>query len=152
SATSGNFDGIVTIMDLANNVIVSQDTGTDEIVNFFAPATGQYKIQITAFGTTTGNFNLIVTQAQGSVGITTDLNLLAFRTDGSYIASRSLTSNNLANNRPVELGIVRAAGFNQMQFVIARANIPTAPQLPTRVRWSTRGNGAANIGPAEYFT
>jgi len=154
TATSGNFDGIVSIFDAANNLIVSQDTGTDEVVNFYPPTTGQYHITITAFGGTTGNFNLVINTAAGSVGVTTDLNLLVFRADtGAYIAARSLVSNNLANNRPVELGsIASPAGQTQIQFVIARANNPVAPQLPTRVRWSVRGNGAAGIGPAEYFT
>ncbi len=154
TAISGTFDGIVTIRDPSNNIIVSQDTGTDETVTFYAPVSGQYKIQVAPFSTTSGTFNLTITQSLGTAGVTTDLNLLAFRADtGAYISSVSLTSNNLANNRPVELGVVKSpSGQTQMQFVIARANTPVAPQLPTRVRWSTRGNGAGGIGPAEYFT
>jgi hypothetical protein len=154
TATSGNFDGIVSIFDSSNNLIVSQDTGTDETVNFYPPATDQYHIVITAFGGTTGNFTLVINTAAGSAGVTTDLNLLVFRADtGAYISTRSLTTNNLANNRPVELGSVASpAGQTQIQFLISRANNPVAPQLPTRVRWSVRGNGAAGIGPAEYFT
>ncbi len=156
TATSGNFDGIVTITDPNGKVIVNQDTGTDEVVTLYAPISGQYTITVTAFSTTTGNFNLTVnTTAQAGV-ITTDLNLLVFRADtGAYLGANSLTTNNIANNRPVELGgsaTVRApSGQTQIQFVIARANIPTAPRLPTRVRVSTRGNGLGGIGPAEYF-
>ncbi|MEP6483425.1 MAG: choice-of-anchor X domain-containing protein [Rudaea sp.] len=152
TAVSGDFDGIVTIRDSLNNIVVSQDTGTDETLTFYAPTSGQYQIEITAFSSTTGDFHVIVTQASGSAGVTTDLNLLAFTTTGAYISTRSLTTNNITNNRPVELGNVRPTSGTQMQFVIARGNIPTAPQLPTRVRWSTRGNGASGIGPAEYFT
>jgi hypothetical protein len=154
TATSGDFDGIVNIYDQSNNLVVSQDTGTDETVQFFAPASGQYKIVITRYATTTGDFTLTINTAQGTAGVTSDLNLLVFRADtGAYISSRSLTTNNLANNRPVELGsIASPAGQTQIQFVIARANIPSATQLPTRVRWSVRGNGASGIGPAEYFT
>ena len=154
TATSGNFDGIVNIFDSNNNLIVSQDTGTDEIVTFFPPATDQYHIVIAPFSTTAGNFTLVINTAVGSAGVTTDLNLLVFRADtGAYLASRSLVSNNLANNRPVELGTISSpSGQTQIQFVIARANNPSAAQLPTRVRWSVRGNGAGNIGPAEYFT
>ena len=146
-------DGIVTIRDAANNVLISQDTGIDETVTFFPPATGNYTITVTPFSGT-GDFSLVINSAQGSVGVTTDLNLLVFRADtGAFIASRSLTANNLANNRPVELGSVASpSGQTQVQFVIARAFVPTAAQLPTRVRWSVRGNGAAGIGPAEYFT
>ncbi|MEO7431281.1 MAG: S8 family serine peptidase [Dokdonella sp.] len=154
TATSGNFDGIVNIYDASNTLIVSQDTGTDETVQFYPPTSGQYRIVITPYSTTTGSFTLTVNTANGVAGVTTDLNLLVFRADtGAYIASTSLTSNNLANNRPVELGsIASPSGQTQIQFVIARANTPAATQLPTRVRWSVRGNGAGGIGPAEYFT
>jgi hypothetical protein len=153
-ATSGNFDGIVNIYDPSNNLVVSQDTGTDETVQFFAPVSGQYKIVIGRYDTTTGDFTLTVNTAQGAGGVTTDLNLLVFRADtGAYISSRSLTTNNVANNRPVELGnIASPTGQTQIQFLIARSNVPTATQLPTRVRWSVRGNGLGGIGPAEYFT
>jgi len=155
TATSGNFDGIVSIYDAANNLIVNQDTGTNETVTFYPPTSGQYHITITAYSTTAGNFNLVINTAAGSAGVTTDLNLLVFRADtGAYLSTMSLASNNLANNRPVELGsIASPAGQTQIQFVIARANIPTANLVrPTRVRWSVRGNGAPNIGPAEYFS
>ncbi|MEO5626686.1 MAG: S8 family serine peptidase [Dokdonella sp.] len=154
TATSGDFDGIVQIYDATNTLIVSQDTGTDEVVQFYPPVSGQYHITIIPFATTAGNFTLTVNTAQGTAGVTTDLNLLAFRADtGAYISAISLTSNNLANNRPVELGKMGSpAGQTQMQFVIARANIPAATQLPTRVRWIVRGNGGSGFGPAEYFT
>jgi hypothetical protein len=154
TATSGDFDGIVSIYDASNTLIVNQDTGTDETVQFYPPTSGQYRIVITPYSTTTGSFTLTVNTAEGTAGVTTDLNLLVFRADtGAYISTRSLTTNNLANNRPVELGsIASPSGQTQIQFVIARANIPTATELPTRVRWSVRGNGASGIGPAEYFT
>ena len=154
TATSGNFDGIVTITDPNGNVLFSQDTGTDETIQFFAPVSGQYTITVAPFSTTTGNFTLTVNTAQATGSITSDFNLLLFRADtGAYFSTRSLTSNNFANNRPVELGLVTApTGQTQVQFVIARANTPTAPRLPTRVRISVRGNGGGGIGPAEYFT
>ncbi|MEO6076047.1 MAG: S8 family serine peptidase [Dokdonella sp.] len=153
SPSTPAFDGIVDIYDPSNTLVVSQDTGTDETVNFYPSVSGQYRIVIRAFGTTTGNFSLTVNTASGMAGVTSDLNLLVFSPAGAYVASRSLTTNNLANNRPVELGQVASASGGQIQFVIARANIPaTGVRLPTRVRWSVRGNGAGNIGPAEYFS
>ena len=155
TATSGNFDGIVTITDPNGNVIATQDTGTDETVTFFAPLTGQYTVAVTPYSTTTGNFTLTVNASTATLLLTSDFNLLVFRADtGAYISARSLTTNNLATNRPVELGTIYSpTGQTQVQFVIARANTPAAGQrLPTRVRVSTRGNGAAGIGPAEYFS
>ncbi|MEO8670133.1 MAG: hypothetical protein ABI411_02390 [Tahibacter sp.] len=155
TATSGDFDAIVSIFDAGNNLIVSQDTGTDETVQFYPPVSGQYHITIGRYLTTAGNFTLVINTGNGTAGVTTDLNLLAFRVDtGAYIPTSSLTSNNVANNRPVELGqIVSPTGQTQIQFVIARSNTPGPLAVrPTRVRWSTRGNGAAGIGPAEYFS
>lgn len=153
--TGGDFDAIVDVIDPLGNLLLSQDTGIDELVTFYPPTGGQYRIVVKAFSPTTGTFDITVNTASGQAGVTTDLNLLVFRADtGAFIAARSLTANNLASNRPVELGVVRsAAGQSQSQFLIARANIPPANQIrPTVVRWSTRGNGAGGIGPAEYFT
>ena len=153
SAATPALDGIVDIYDPSNVLIVSQDTGTDETVNFYPPVSGQYRIVVRQYGTTTGNFSLTVNTASGTAGVTTDLNLLVFSPSGAYVAAQSLATNNLANNRPVELGSVASASGGQVQFVITRANTPpVGARLPTRVRWSVRGNGAGNIGPAEYFT
>ena len=154
TATSGNLDGIVTITAPNGNVVASQDTGTDETVTFFAPVSGHYTVTVTPYLTTTGSFSLTVNASTAQQLLSTDLNLLVFRADtGAYISSRSLTTDNLATNRPVELGQVASpTGQTQVQFVIARANIPTAPRLATRVRVSTRGNGQGGIGPDEYFT
>ena len=153
TATSGNFDGIVSITDSMGTVIVDQDTGTDEVVTFFPPATGTYTVTVRQFGTTTGNFNLVVNTASGTPLLTTDLNLLIFRADtGAYVSTTGLTSNNFANNRPVELGtLVRPAGVTQVQFVIARSSMPTAPRPATRVRCGTDANSNPNNAPAEYF-
>lgn len=153
-ATSGDLDAIINIYDAGGNLILNQDTGTDETVNFFPPISGQYKIVVNRYSTTAGNFTFTVNTAAGSPGVTTDLNLLVFNAaTGAYIASQSMTSNNVATNRPIELGQFAFGASKQIQFVIARANTPTQPQsqLPTHVRWMIPGNGAANIGPAEYF-
>ncbi len=154
TATSGNFDGIVTITDPSGNVVVTQDTGTDEVITFFAPASGNFTVTVAPYSTTTGNFTLVVNRTDATLLLTTDLNLLVFDPNGNYLATKSLTTNNFANNRPVELGTVNAGtGNTQAQFVIARSSTPaTGVRLPTRVRVSTRGNGAGGIGPDEYFT
>ncbi len=153
TATSGNFDGIVSIIDSNANIIVDQDTGTDEVVTFFSPTTEQYSIRVRRFSTTTGNFDLVINTANGTPLLSTDLNLLVFRADtGAYISSSSLTSNNYANNRPVELGTVaRPSGQTQVQFVIARSSNPVGPRAATRVHCGTDANSNANNAPAEYF-
>jgi len=154
AATSGSLDAIINIYDSAGNLILNQDTGTDETVSFFPPLTDNYKVVVNRYSTTSGNFTFTVSTAAGSPGVTTDLNLLVFNAStGAYLGTRSLTSNNVATNRPIELGQFGSVSGSQEQFVIARANIPSQPaaQLPTHVRWLIPGNGASGIGPAEYF-
>jgi hypothetical protein len=150
-ATSGTLDGTISVFDASNNLVYTQDNDIDETVNFYPPATGQYHITVGRFSTTSGNFNITVNETTGPLEVTTDLNLLVFSTAGVYQSTRSLTSNNLASNRPIELGQFNAPSGGQVQFVIARANNPVAGQLPTRVRWLIPGNGAGSLGPAEYF-
>ena len=148
-----SFDAIVTVKDPNDNIIVNnQDTGTDETINLFPPVTGAYTIVVTNFGGTTGAFTVNVYNGQNPQ-ITTDFNLLVFDLQGSYLSSSSLTTNNYATNIPFEYGQTRPrTGQTQVQYVIARSSVPTAPQPANHFRWIIRGNGASGIGPAEYFT
>ena len=131
---------------------MTQDTGTDEVVVFFPSISGQYKIKVDHFASTTGSFTLDVNTASGTPLVSTDLNLLIFDTTGTYVASKSLTSNNVASNRPIELEAIMGDNSSQLQFVIARGNTPSAPQPATHVRWLMPGNGLPSLGPNEYFT
>jgi hypothetical protein len=156
-ATSGSFDGQVYVYDPSNNLIVFQDNGIDETVNFYAPVTGVYTIKIGAYSTTTGTFTVDVYHAEGFTGttITSNWSLLTFRIDtGAYIAASSLTANTFATNEPIQLGsVTRPSGQTGVQFVFARSNIPPAsPQPASHFRLSDPGNGAGSIGPVEYFT
>ncbi len=150
---SPQVDGIVTITDSVGTVIVDQDTGVDEVVTFFPPVTDTYTISVRRFGTTTGDFSLTVNTASGMPLLSSDFNVLAFRVDtGAYVPGGSLTGNNYANNRPVELGnVARPTGVTQLQFVIARSSNPIGPRAATRVRLGTDANSNANNAPAEYF-
>ena len=151
--TSPGLDAIVSVIDPNGVTIVDQDTGLDEVVTFFPPVTGNYRVRVRQFGTTTGPFNIKVNTATGSPLLSTDLNVLAFRVDtGAYVPTASLTSNNYANNRPVENGTVaRPTGQTQVQFVIARSQNPLGPRAATRVRLGTDANSNPNNAPAEYF-
>jgi hypothetical protein len=156
-ATSGNFDAVIDIIDPSGNTVLHQDTGVDETVYFFPQVTGQYQIKVSAFSSgpgmsTSGSFSIVVNTANGQQEVTTDLNLLVFDMAGNYVASKSLTANNLATNQPVEIGTLMGDNSTQLQFVIARANTPTAAHPATHVRWIMPGNGIPNLGPAEYFT
>ncbi len=156
-ATSGDFDAIIDIIDPSGNTVLHQDTGVDETVTFFPQTTGQYQIKVSAFSsapgmTTSGSFSIVLNTANGQQLVTTDLNLLVFDMAGNYVASKSLTANNLSSNEPIELEAIMGDNSTQLQFVIARSNIPTAAHPATHVRWVMPGNGIPNLGPNEYFT
>ena len=157
-ATSGNFDGTITLKDPSNNTVVSQDNTVDETVRFFAPVTGSgYTLIIGRFSTTTGTFNVDMYHSSGFGAanlITTDFNLLGFNvTTGAYSAAASLIANNFATNQPVDLAVLSRPSSAGIQFVLARRNIPPAsPQPASHFRIKAGGNGAGGIGPLEYFT
>ena len=145
--TAGNFDAIVAIIDPNGNTIVDQDTGIDETVTFFAPTSGQYTIRVHPFETTAGSFHIKINTANGVPRVTTDFNVLFFDPDGNFI--EALGSNNIANNRPIELASL-SFSTSQVQLVISRSNIPTAPKPATQLKYVFFGNGLDNLGPAEY--
>ncbi len=147
-----SFDAIVTVKDPNGNIIVNnQDTGTDETINLFPPITGVYTIIVTNFGGTMGAFTVNIYNGNNPQ-ITTDFNLLVFDLEGNYLSSSSLTTNNIATNIPFEFGVTAPKpGETQVQYVIARSSVPTAPTPAGHIRWIIRGNGLSGIGPAEYF-
>lgn len=149
TATSGDFDAILTLIDPNGAAILSNyDTTIDEEVFVFAATTGNHIIRVTRFASTTGNFDVNVNVASGVQRVTTDFNLLFFRTDtGAFVSAFS--SKNLATNQPLELANVpfSAANGRRFQLVIARANIPTAPIPASKLRYVMTVVG----GPVEYF-
>ncbi len=148
-----SFDAIVTIKDPNGNIVVdAQDTGTDETINFYPPINGVYSIVVTNFGGTTGGFSVNVYNGLNPQ-LTTDFNILTFDLEGNYLPTSSLATNNYATNVPFEFGATKPkTGETQVQYVIARSSVPTAPQPATHFRWIIRGNGLSGIGPAEYLT
>jgi Subtilase family len=150
-----DFDAIVRVTDPNGHVLVDQDTGVDETVTFFAPVSGQYTITVHPFTNSTtmlptqGSFHVKVFNATGTSRITQDLNILFFDMDGKYLPDLSFTSNNIANNRPVEFA---APSFpdTQAQIVVTRSNTTAPNPAADRFRYVFFGNGASGIGPAEY--
>ena len=150
-----NFDAIVRVTDPNGHIVVDQDTTIDETVIFFAPVSGQYTITVHPFYDSTtglptqGSFNVKVFNATGTARITQDLNILFFDMNGKYLPDLSFTSNNIANNRPVEFA---APSFPaaQAQIVVTRSNTTAPNPAADRFRYIFFGNGASGIGPAEY--
>jgi CHRD domain/Bacterial Ig-like domain (group 3)/Divergent InlB B-repeat domain len=152
AAANGNaFDAIVTIRDPANGLVIDQfDTGTDETV-FFTPAlSGNYKVTITAFNNTTGAFTLSAF-ANSTQGITTEYNVLFFRSDtGAFISA--VRSNAFLTNQPVVFSSTipfptTPAVQSTVQMVIARSGGTTA----NRLRYVLFDN-TASVRPDEYFS
>ncbi len=155
TADSGStFDGIVTVTDPTGTVVVNaQDTGTDETIAFTPSVTGVYTITVSAFGTTGGAYHVGVYTAVAGPQLSTDFNILVFDTAGNYLPASSLVANNYSTNVPYDAKRTSpATGQTQVQYVISRSTIPTITPVADHFRWIIRGNGAAGIGPAEYFT
>lgn len=149
----GALDVIVAIIQPDGSTLTTVDTGAGETFSFYATQAGNYTVRVTGFAGDTGTFTTTVNETSGLLSVTTDLNLLFFRaTDGAYLGC--VCENNLATNRPVELpgtlsfSAAAAPLSGQVQMVISRANVPTAPTPATRLRYKML-NAAS---PAEYFS
>jgi hypothetical protein len=149
-------DTIVTVLDSDGNTVVDhQDTEVDETARFFAPVTGSgYQIIIDRYSNTTGPFTVTLHATNGFSGptISTRMSLLVFDMNGAYVPDDSLTANALATNEPIQLGVTLRSGGSQLQYVVARANMPTGPNVATHIRYLLPGNGLGGLGPAEYFS
>jgi hypothetical protein len=152
-----NFDAIVRITDANGKVWVDQDTGVDEVVFFFAPASGvsPYTVTVHPFATqppvyTQGPFHIKVSAATNVSGITQDFNCLFFDMSGNFISAAD--SNAFVTNRPYELfqPTFNNDGFTQVQMLISRSNTSAPATAADQFKMAWLGNGLSGIGPAEY--
>ena len=158
-ANADGFDGAITITDPNGTVLVPrQDNAVDEQVRFYADVTGPgYVVTVGHYSTTTGAFTLNLYSTAGFSGNTvqTQISLLVFDSLGNYIPASSLTQNALATNEPIQIGYTNYATASgttrQVQYVIARANVPTGPNVATEVRYLLPGDGLAGYGPMQFF-
>jgi hypothetical protein len=155
SLPTDNFDAIVRITDSHGKVWVDQDTGVDETVFFFAPATDNYTVTVHPYGQqppvyTQGPFHIKVNAATNVSGITQDFNVLFFDTSGNFISA--IDTNSFVNNRPYELTkpTFNNDGFSQIQMLISRSNTSAPANAANQLRCTWLGNGVSGIGPAEY--
>ncbi|MBC7880635.1 MAG: S8 family serine peptidase [Anaerolineae bacterium] len=141
-----NPDVTITLLDPAGNQLAFADSGTNpETLLSFLPTTGNYTIRVGGFQGAVGSFTITVQEASGTAGITSDYNLLFFRTNGTFLASAA--ANNFSINQPIES--LRINGTQTVQMVIARANTPApipTPASKLRYVWFTSGT------PTEYFS
>jgi hypothetical protein len=143
-----DLDVVVTIISPDGSTLTQIDTGLSENFAFFAPQAGNYTLRVSGFGGDLGTFTITVNEGSGVASVTSDFNLLFFRTDtGAFLGS--VADNNLASNRPLELAsLTFPTGLTQVQMVISRANTPTGPHPATRLRYKTTNSAT----PAEYFS
>lgn len=139
-------DVIVTVLQPDGSTLLTVDTGASENFRFFAPQAGNYTIRVTGYNGDQGTFTETINESSGALGVSSDFNLLFFRTTtGGYLGC--ICENNLASNRPIELGGLQfPTGLTQVQMVIARANTPVAPMPASRLRYKMINTAA----PAEY--
>jgi hypothetical protein len=143
------FDAIITILDPSMNVVLGpQDTDTDETAFFTPTTTGTYTVRVDHFSTTTGDFN-VSAYANSSVGVTTEYNVLWFRSDtGAFITATP--SSAFAINQPVVFAssIPIPTGQNTVQMVIARSQGSGAERL----KYLFFDGSTSAVRPDEYFS
>jgi hypothetical protein len=154
-----NFDCILGVVDPNGKTIIDQDTGVDETVTFYPQISGTYTLHVHPYATpvaggasvpTHGPFSIKVNQAMATSTMTQDFNILYFDINGNYIPAQSLTTNNLINNRPIELIVPPALPSPRCQMVISRSNTTAPATAANYLKYVYFGNGTRNCGPAEY--
>ncbi|MES1264014.1 MAG: S8 family serine peptidase, partial [Peristeroidobacter soli] len=137
-------DIVLELFSPANVSLATKDTGTNP--EFFAielPATGTYRVRVTSFEPTGGDYAYSVSNADLPEAVLSDYNLLFFRSTGQFIGA--LSENNVLTNRPAVLGGINAT--IGVQMVIARSNTPAPSRnVADRIRWV----GFGNTQPQEY--
>jgi hypothetical protein len=137
-------DIVLELFSPTNVSLATKDTGTNP--EFFAielPATGTYRVRVTSFEPTGGDYAYSVSNADLPEAVLSDYNLLFFRSTGQFIGA--LSENNVLTNRPAVLGGINAT--IGVQMVIARGNTPVASRnVADRIRWV----GFGNTQPQEY--
>jgi hypothetical protein len=137
-------DLVLELFGPTNALLATKDTGTNP--EFFAvelPAAGTYRVHVTSFEETGGDYAWTVSNADLPEAVLSDYNLLFFRTTGEFLGA--LAENNTLTNRPAVLGGINAT--IGVQMVIARANTPTpSRKVADRIRWV----GFGNTLPQEY--
>lgn len=151
---NSTLDVIVTVIQPDGTTLITQDSGNGETFSIFFPQSGNYTIRVTGFddgtGPDQGPFTVKINQGSGVSKVTTDFNVLFFRSDtGAFLGA--VAENNLATNRPVELpGTLTfpASVGTTVQMVISRANTPSAPIPASRLRYKFLDSSF----PSEYFS
>ena len=139
---SGTTDLILTVTKPDGTQVGPVDTGASpEVAPVTLDQAGKYTITVTGFAGATGDFTVDIRPILAPTKVTTDLNLLIFGMNGSFLTA--VADDNLLGGLPDE--IASLPGLGRVQIAISRAG--TGPFRATTVRWI--GNQGA-IQAAEY--
>ncbi len=145
-----DFDAVVEIIAPDGTSLITQDTGTDEILLITLPQSGTYIVRVTSFLTEGGTYDYSVDEAVGPQLVSTDFNMLFFNGDGAFIGALGL--DNITANRPIEIAQIfpsQTTAGNIVQVVIARSNTPPpTPQPASKLKYVCFTSGE----PQEYFS
>jgi hypothetical protein len=139
-------DIVLALYGPTNTLLATQDTGTNpEFIALELPATGTYRVVVTSFEATGGDFDYAVSNADLPEAVLSNYNLLFFLSTGQFVGA--LQEANTVTNRPIELGGINATV--SIQLVIARSNTPTpGKNVADRIRYVAFGN----VAPQEYVS
>jgi hypothetical protein len=132
---SGSTDYILTLKDPDGNILQQVDTGTSpETVFQTLPVTGTYTFEVSGFAGDLGDFTFDVNEVTAKSKTSTDLNILLFAPDGSFIGA--IADQNQISGKPFEINGLRGAGG--LQMVIAKGS--TDPGTATQLRFQLEGD------------
>ncbi len=143
----------ITVLD-PNGKVVSADGEINPQLLLTFEKVGNYTIRIignnflTGDAADTGPFTVKVSSVRDTPDlVTSDFNFLVFDRKGKFVGA--LASDNIANHRPVEAGILGLSSGVDYQLVIARANTPNKSKIASRLHYVLLDGGS---NPTEYFS
>ena len=132
---SGSTDFILTLKDPAGKVLQEVDTGTSpETVFQTLPVAGTYTFEVSGFNGGLGDFTFAINPVLAKSHTTTDLNVLFFNPDGTFLFA--VSDLNQFSGKPFE--IAGFTGGGPLQMVISKGS--TDPGTATQLRFQLEGD------------
>ena len=114
---SGTTDLVMTITNPDGTLLVRSDEAAGEVYSTGLDQAGTYEITISGYEGETGDYTVDVSPVEQPSAVTTDLNLLIFGEDGTFLGDSA--DINVATGRPLEL--LPISGLPRVQIVVSRS-------------------------------
>ncbi|GAA3572257.1 pre-peptidase C-terminal domain-containing protein [Microlunatus spumicola] len=114
---SGTTDLVMTVTAPDGTVLATSDTGSSETFAAELDQAGAYRVDVSGYEGETGDFTVDVSPVEEPSGVTTDLNVLLFGPDGTFLGDAADV--NAATGRPLEL--LPISGLPEVQMVVSRS-------------------------------